>query len=446
MAESASSARAAAVALLESLHGAPDDTPLPVLVDRVARRQNLDIRDTALLTELICGVLRTEKRLWALLKPFLRKPDSLPKPLRFLLLTAAYELLFLDHIPSRATVHQAVSLAGRRYGSALGGVANAVLRALDRDLDRVRAEDASFLARDPELATVDDVERLGSLPSDLAAQWIRDYGPAWAWAFARQAGCRPAPGWRVNAGHPDAEDTRRALLKAGGQATGRYGVVFPRPHADLLPLLERLESEGRLTRQGTGALLAAEHLIGIIHADGYPAGSPLWDACCGRGGKTCALLERGISVALASDPAPSRLRGLETALTRLSLPRPDLSCSPAQALAPALAGRFPLILLDVPCSGTGTLARNPELRLRLGLKRRTELSSLQTELLDAAWGALAPGGLLAYATCALRREENEKRIASFLASRTDAFLRTQTLIAPDFPGQDVLFIALIRKN
>ena len=166
MAESASSARAAAVALLESLHGAPDDTPLPVLVDRVARRQNLDIRDTALLTELICGVLRTEKRLWALLKPFLRKPDSLPKPLRFLLLTAAYELLFLDHIPSRATVHQAVSLAGRRYGSALGGVANAVLRALDRDLDRVRAEDASFLARDPELATVDDVERLGSLPSD----------------------------------------------------------------------------------------------------------------------------------------------------------------------------------------------------------------------------------------------------------------------------------------
>ena len=161
---------------------------------------------------------------------------------------------------------------------------------------------------------------------------------------------------------------------------------------------------------------------------------------------TCALLERGISVALASDPAPSRLRGLETALTRLSLPRPELSCSPAQALAPALAGRFPLILLDVPCSGTGTLARNPELRLRLGLKRRTGLSSLQTELLDAAWGALAPDGLLAYATCALRREENEKRIASFLASRTDAFLRTQTLIAPDFPGQDVLFIALIRKN
>lgn len=102
--------------------------------------------------------------------------------------------------------------------------------------------------------------------------------------------------------------------------------------------------------------MAAEHLIDIIHADGYPAGSPLWDACCGRGGKTCALLERGISVALASDPAPSRLRGLETALTRLSLPRPELSCSPAQALAPALAGRFPLILLDVPCSGTGTLA------------------------------------------------------------------------------------------
>ncbi len=446
MAESASPARAAAVALLETLHGAQDDTPLPVLLDRAARRRNLDVRDTALLTELTCGVLRAEKRLWALLKPFLRKPDSLPIPLRFLLLTAAYELLFLDHIPSRATVHQAVALVRQRYGPALGGVANAVLRALDRDLDRIRAEDASFLARDPEQATVDDVERLGSLPPYLAMQWIRDYGPARAWAFARRAGCKPAPCCRVNAGHPDAADTRRILLEAGGQASGRYGVVFPRPRADLLSLLDRLESEGRLSRQGAGALLAAEYLVDAVRADGYPADSPLWDVCCGRGGKTCALLEQGISVSLASDPVSSRLNGLANALTRLNLPRPKLSCSPAQALAPTLAGRFPLILLDVPCSGTGTLARNPELRLRLSRERRTELSALQTELLNKAWDALAPGGLLAYATCALHREENENRIATFLASRTDAVLRDQNLIAPDFPGQDVLFLALIRKN
>lgn len=446
MAEFASPARATAVALLESLHGAPDDTPLPVLLDRTARRRNLDVRDTALLTELVCGVLRAEKRLWALLKPFLRKPDALPRPLRFLLLTAAYELLFLDHIPSRATVHQAAGAARRRYGPALGGVVNGVLRALDRDIDHIRAEDALFLARAPEQATADDVERLGSLPPDTARQWVRDYGPAGAWTFARRAGCKPAPGCRVNAARDDAADTRRKLLEAGGQAAGRYGVVFPRPDAAIIPLLDRLEKEGRLSRQGAGALLATECLIDAVRAGGYPADAPLWDACCGRGGKSCALLERGLSVVLASDPAPGRLSGLDAALNRLQLPRPELSCSPAQTLAPALVGRFPLILLDVPCSGTGTLARNPELRLRLGPERGATLSALQTELLNAAWSALAPGGLLAYATCALNSEENEERIASFLASRADAELKEQTLIVPDFSGQDILFLALLRKR
>lgn len=441
-----SSARATAVALLHALRTTADDTPLPVLIDRAARRQNLDVRDTALLTELTRGVLRTEKRLWAAVSPFLRRPESLPSPLRFLLLTASYELLFLDHIPGRATVHQAVSLARRRYGPALGGVVNAVLRAVDRNLDHIREEDASFLARNPLQATAEDVERLGSLPPDLSAQWVCDYGPAAAWNFARRAGCKPTPGCRINSAHPDAADTARTLLKAGGQVTGRWGMLFPRPDSGLFPLLDRLEGEGRLSRQGEGAQLVVQRLIDAIRAGGYPPDSPLWDACCGRGGKSCALLEQGVHVAVASDPSRARLNDLDSALTRLRLPRPQMICAPAQTLAPAFARHFPLILLDAPCSGTGTLARNPELRFRLGLESKTTLPALQTELLDAAWTALAPGGLLAYATCALQRSENEERVASFLASRSDAQLRDQHLIVPETPGQDILFLALLHKR
>lgn len=446
MAERVSPVRAAAVALLEALHGKPGETPLPVLLDHTARRHDLDRRDTALLTELTCGVLRVQKRLWALLLPFLRKPDSLPASLRFLLLAAAYELLFLDHIPGRATVHQAVGLARRRYGPALGGVVNAVLRALDRDLDRAREEDTRFLNLDPTRATAADVERLGSLSPDLAEQWVRDYGPARAWSFARQASCRPAPACRVNAARADADNTRRELLAAGGQPLGRHGFGFPRTNAALAALLARLETEGRLSRQGAGALLTTEHLTDAVHADANLARAPLWDACCGRGGKTCALLEQGIAVTLASDPARSRLDALDAALTRLDLPHPVLSCAPVQTLAPTLSRRFPLILLDVPCSGTGTLARNPELRLRQTRARREELFSLQAELLDAAWNALLPGGLLAYATCALGHQENEERVAAFLASQADAALQSQNLTAPDIPGQDVLFLALLRKR
>lgn len=440
-----SPARAAAVALLHALYDSPGDTPLPVLIDRTARHRGLDARDTALLTELTCGVLRTEQRLWALVRPLLRKPEALPAQLRLLLLTACHELLFLDHIPCRATVHQAVTLAKRLYGPALGGVTNAVLRALERDLDRVRAEDAAFLARDPQLITAEDVERLGSLPPALAAQWMRDYGPAAAWDFARRASRKPAPGCRINAARPDAQNTVHALLEAGGRPAGQWGMLFPQATADLFPLLDRLEREGRVSRQGEGALLMTQGLADAIRAWGYPADSPLWDACCGRGGKTCALLEQGIHVTVSSDPAQARLSDLDSALKRLKLPRPQVICSPAQPLARTLAGHFPLILLDVPCSGTGTLARNPELRLRLDGESRAALPALQADLLNAVWSALAPGGLLAYATCSLQRSENEERIAAFLASSPHAELRAQHLIVPDLPGQDILFLALLRK-
>ncbi|MCH5276675.1 MAG: hypothetical protein J1E80_02450 [Desulfovibrionaceae bacterium] len=446
MTDHASPARAAAVSLLQTLYGKPDGTPLPVLIDRAARHRNLDSRDTALVTELTCGVLRAEKRLWAAVRPFLRNPGALPAPLRLLLLAASYELLFLDHIPGRATVHQAVGLARHRYGPALGGLTNAVLRAVNRDRDRIRAEDAAFLARDPHEATVDDVERLGSLPPGLASQWLRDYGPAAAWDFARRASRRPAPVCRLNAARPDAPDTLRALLDAGGQAIGRWGMRFPQPGAELFPLLERLERDGRITRQGEGSLLLTQRLIEAIRAGGYPEDSPLWDACCGRGGKSCALLEQGIHVAVASDPVQARLADLNRAITRLRLPRPQLACSPAQPLASSFTGHFPLILLDVPCSGTGTLARNPELRLRLASEARAGLPALQAELLGAAWNALAPGGLLAYATCALQRAENEDQIASFLATHPDADVQDQHLMLPGGAGQDILFLALLRKS
>lgn len=446
VAEPPSSVREAAVALLHALYRRPGNTPLPVLIDDAARRHALSARDTALLTELTCGVLRTEKRLWAAVRPFLRKPEALPAPLRFLLLTACYELLFLDHVPDRATVHQAVALAKRRYGPTLGGMTNAVLRAMIRGLDHTRAADAAFLARDPRRVTADDVERLGSVPPDLALQWIHDYGPATAWDFARRASCKPAPGCRINAAHPDAAATARALREAGGQSAGPWGMLFPHPSDDLFSLLNRLEREGRVSRQGEGALLATQRIIDAIRAGTQPADSPLWDACCGRGGKSCALLEQGIHVAVASDPAQARLDDLDKALKRLRLPRPQIFCSPAQSLAATFAGRFPLILLDAPCSGTGTLARNPELRLRLGEESRATLPALQAGLLDAAWHALARGGLLAYATCALRRSENEERIASFLASRSDAQLQDQRLILPALPGQDILFLALLRKS
>jgi 16S rRNA (cytosine967-C5)-methyltransferase len=132
---------------------------------------------------------------------------------------------------------------------------------------------------------------------------------------------------------------------------------------------------------------------------------------------------------------------------RLGLPEPKAVCAPEQDVHAA----YPLILLDVPCSGTGTLGRVPELRIRLTPEKLNEAERLQAEILEDAWECLLPGGMLFYVTCALNRKENEGRIAKFLAEHRaehggDASLVEQRLFLPSLPGHDALFLAVLNKS
>ena len=104
-----------------------------------------------------------------------------------------------------------------------------------------------------------------------------------------------------------------------------------------------------------------------------------------------------------------------------------------------------MILLDVPCSGTGTLARNAELRLRLSPERLREAARMQASILEHAWTRLLPGGALFYVTCALNGEENENRVEAFAREKSGRLVEKQMFL-PAFPGQDALFLAVIRKD
>ena len=211
--------------------------------------------------------------------------------------------------------------------------------------------------------------------------------------------------------------------------------------------LAALEEQGAITRQGISSQLVSEFVADWILRDERLAQLELWDACCGRGGKTAGLLEKGVRVALASDPAQFRLDELKTSVHRLGLAEPKLICAPEQDVPAS----FPLILLDVPCSGTGTLGRAPELRLRLTPDKLNEAEKLQASILEDAWAKLQPGGVLFYATCALNRKENEKQIGKFLANHGkenggDATLCEQRLFLPELPGHDALFLAVLSKE
>lgn len=445
-----SGARKGALEILNQLFRHPEDAvPLPAMLSRCAASRALDSRDTALLSELVYGVLRRYALLDAALAGLLKKPEALSTQVRMILRLGAYEILFMDGIPARATVSELVGLARRRFGQGIGGLVNGVLRSVDREngtLRRTMQEKEMQLNR----ASLDaeGAAEASSLPVWLTQMWSEQYGAEQACLFAANMLEHPAPCWRANLSRAWGEMlvghwTERGYAAVGQGGFSAWGLNRDKEgRAREQRLLEAFEKQGNLSRQGASSQLVAEYLASWILEHPALAGAPLWDACCGRGGKTTALLEKGIRVDLVSEPAAFRLEELKASLLRLGLSWPRLHCGPAQEIDES----FPLILLDVPCSGTGTLARNAELRLRLSPERLSEAVRMQRDILAHAWTRLLPGGALFYVTCALNREENEKQMAQFLERQGGGCrLEEERMFLPVFPGQDALFLAILRK-
>ena len=432
--------REAALDLLHHVFQHPEDgTPVPVLIAELS--QSLKDRDVPMLSELVYGVLRRSALLDAVLRPYLRRPASLSPQVMMLLRLGAFEVLFLDSVPERATVNEMVSLVRRRFGQGIAGLINAVLRSLARDKDKVRED----IAQDRQ--DLSSLAEEASLPSWLMLLWEKQYGMDKAMDFARNTRTSPSPCWRVNASRPGSSILLEKWVELGYRRLGKCGFTaygLPKEReggAGERVLLDSLEKKGAVTRQGYTSQRVIEDVIRWIRETPGAERLSLWDACCGRGGKTMALMEQGIKVSLASDPSSFRLEDLKKGVERLGLEKPQLICSPAQEVK----GMFPLILLDVPCSGTGTLGRVPELRLRLNQKKLNEAVRTQRDIMEGVWPKLECGGMLFYATCALNKEENEYQIKGFLERHDDAECVEQKQYLPLLPGQDAMFLAVLRK-
>ena len=161
-----------------------------------------------------------------------------------------------------------------------------------------------------------------------------------------------------------------------------------------------------------------------MHAIGAPDWeAPVWDCCCGRGGKSMFLADHGVAPILASDPSRARLRGLADELRRLAI----TTVLPVRAradLAAPLAAPVPTILVDAPCSGLGVLSRRPDAKLKRGPADLQRLAEVQKRILDNAVANLRPGGALAYVTCTLNPAENEDQVRRLLSRTPVAAPRT----------------------
>jgi 16S rRNA (cytosine967-C5)-methyltransferase len=400
----------------------------------------LEPRDRAFAHELAYGVTRLRGRIDHLLSERVHRGlDSLDPNVLEVLRLGAYQLLYMGSVPKYAAVSESVDHAGNLAGKGARGLVNAVLRRV------ADAGDGAQLFPDVETDPADYLSTWGSHPRWLIDRWL-----------AR---------WPVQA--------VQALVEANNSRPANYLVPLELSPEEAVTLLAEAGIPGGevgsgtcCVRLGTGsspsaALRAvprsiiqdpAAHLVGA-YAD-VPAGTKVADLCAAPGGKALAVAGRA-SFTLAADRSESRIRMVRENMERTGR---RLGCVVADALYPPLEAAD-VVLLDVPCTGTGTLARHPDSRWRLAPASVKSLARLQKRLLGAAAGIVAPGGLLVYSTCALEPEENEEQIDAFLAENrdyrvesTDAvhsrFLdqRGMLFVSPQETGFDGAFAARLRRT
>jgi 16S rRNA (cytosine967-C5)-methyltransferase len=354
--------------------------------------------DRNLATALVLGVLRWQVRLDQQIRVHLDRPKAkLDAEARIALRLGAFQLFYLDRIPAHAALDESVELvkqAGHRFAS---GMVNAVLRSLARGA-QARATAAAAEAGEAAMA---------AYPRWMVDRWIGRYGEEVARAICLHGQAQPEAVVRVE----NASD---------GEELSRNG--FELAPAELLTCAQRVRSgdltateayrAGRVRLQDEGSQLIAE--LAACGGDSRGAAMRVLDACAAPGGKTLILARR---------LPQARIVALEANAKRFAAMRQRLAeyeerveCRLGDAAAFEERDAFDLALVDAPCSGTGTLGRNPEIRHRLKTEDLERHAERQRALLRAALRAVRPGGCVVYSTCSLEPEENEQVVAAVLAT------------------------------
>ncbi len=378
--------------------------PLDEMLDTTGEFAALEERDRALARAIVAVVLRRLGTLRHLLGVLLdRGPPPQAPRVETALLIGAGQILFLD-VPDHAAVDLAVRLAqADRQAVRFAGLVNAVLRRVTREGgERLAALDTAVL----------------DTPDWLLARWTETYGAATARAIAAANGREPALDLTVKSDAASAAASWAAklngrVLPTGSVRTTAHGAVTALPGF----------AEGAWWVQDAAAALPAR-LIGDVR--GRRAG----DLCAAPGGKTAQLAAAGALVT-AVDRAPARLKRLADNLERLALTA-ELVC--ADVTAWSTEQKFDAVLLDAPCSSTGTIRRHPDVPW---LKRSADiigLAGLQRRLIERAVALIKPGGTLIYCTCSLEPEENENIVAGLLVREPS--LRRAPIAASDVFGRE----------
>ena len=411
----------------------------PAFDRRVA---GLDARDRRWTRELVYGMLRRRGWLDAVLGDRVRGGYARLDPdLLDLLRLGASQLLFMGSVPAYAAIAQTVELAKRRHGIGASKLANAVLRRLDRERDHLEPARPS-----------DPLEALAleySHPRWLIARWVDRWGID---DTRRLLAANNAEAPLIARPYNAVREQLEAMLESAGVRVDdaplvRDSIVLTNPVSSLTEL--GAFRKGLFHLQDPASTLVTQY----AHV---AEGSRVADLCAAPGGKAIELSRRA-GVVYASDVSPVRIERVRENLRRLEVRNVEVEV--ADARTPAVRD-MDAVLVDVPCTGTGTFRRHPDARWRLKPSDFAVLGALQRTILDAAATAVRPGGLLVYSTCSLEDEENDAQIDAFLRTHSEFTLEPppegtvpasvidagRLRVLPQEHGTDGAFAARLRRS
>lgn len=443
-----SNVRESALLLLDSIE--KNQSYSNLLLNNAIKKNNIDRKDIGLLTELTYGTLQRRMTLDYYLEPFLNKTRKLEPWVKQLLRLTLYQMIYLDKIPDRAAIFEAVEIAKRRGHKGIASMVNGVLRSIQREglpsLDEIK----------------NPIERLAietSHPVWLVERWVNQLGIEKAKEMCEINLTAPLQTARVNTTKANRETCLSMLLEEGYQV--QASPIIPEAIKSLKGNLANSNAfkEGYITIQDESSMLVA-YALGVAKDD------KILDACAAPGGKSTHIAEKldNSGQVISLDLHEHKVKLISSNAARLGLKNIETKALDSRNVQEHFqVNSFDKILLDAPCSGLGVMRRKPDMKYTKKEEDVHQLHRIQLELLNSVTPLLKKGGILVYSTCTVDAEENDLVIQAFLnnneefeGDRTFAKRLPITIqplckeyslqILPQDFGSDGFYIAVLRKK
>jgi 16S rRNA (cytosine967-C5)-methyltransferase len=396
--------REVALYLLESID--KNQAYSNLLLNDAIEKNKIDKKDIGLLTELVYGTLQRKLTLDYFLKPFIKNSRKLEGWVLQLLRLTLYQMVYLDRIPERAAIYEAVEIAKRRGHKGIAGVVNGVLRSVQRE----------------GLPTLDSIEdpsvRLAietSHPEWLVKRWVSQLGLEKTREMCELNLTAPLQTARVNVTRISVEDCLKLLEEEGFAA--EPSPIIPEAIKCLRGNLAASTpyKYGMLTIQDESSMLAA-------YALGAEKEESILDACAAPGGKSTHIAEKldNSGKVISLDLHEHKVKLIMDNASRLGLENIEAKSLDSRTVQEHFEKEsFDRILLDAPCSGLGVMRRKPDMKYTKKEEDLTRLQEIQLSLLEAVAPLVKKGGTLVYSTCTVDREENQETVKLFLQKQAE---------------------------